>query len=559
MDWVWRRRDFTFPISARMSWFKKSKKPRQPSQQPISLGIPILSIGADPDIGPEAVNDRRGSQVAFRDRSMNQRLQVSSASTPTHELLREREHERELPSNLPNGQLSHNAPDLSSAESQSETQNRVECEDRATVTERPHEAPPEPISEDDRTGKNAHDTVQSEGSGVVERDGKDTALGVAAIRVDVQKGPARGFGSLKDVLGTISAVYKAATVGNKIEVLLSRIEALEARFATPPGNVAEQRRRSELIRKFRGIEGQLWTLSEKRGPRQLGEHVQDDEGASGLLEDLREIISAYQMVQQIAMHKQACKLINPAEASILNNFRRAQGAEYRHSDRRGCLKGTRIAVLDQIECWTWDFDKPPVYWLNGLAGTGKSTISQTIAERVFAGGQLGASFFCSRDFEDRSNLYYIFPTLAVQLARKYTEFRSIFVPLVQSDPEIAHESLYNQMKKLIVEPLEKSAISTVIVIDALDECKDREPASAILSVLGQFVSEIPKVKFFLTGRPEPRIREGFRIPLLAEATDVFVLHEVESSRVDSDIQLFFKHSFLEIADRRGGRNDWPTE
>ncbi|KAF9644971.1 hypothetical protein BDM02DRAFT_3076022, partial [Thelephora ganbajun] len=170
-----------------------------------------------------------------------------------------------------------------------------------------------------------------------------------------------------------------------------------------------------------------------------------------------------------------------------------------------CLKGTRIAVLDQIELWTRDANKPPVYWLNGLAGTGKSTIAQTIAERIFADGQLGASFFCSRDFEDRRNLHFIFPTLAVQLARKYTEFRAIFVLLVQTDPAIVYESLYNQMKKLIAEPLEESGISTVIVIDALDECKDVEPASAILSVLGQFVSEIHKVKFFLTGRPEPRI------------------------------------------------------
>ncbi|KAF9642892.1 hypothetical protein BDM02DRAFT_3069542, partial [Thelephora ganbajun] len=224
-----------------------------------------------------------------------------------------------------------------------------------------------------------------------------------------------------------------------------------------------------------------------------------------------------------------------------------------------CLKRTRGTVLDRIEVWARDFDEPPVYWLNGLAGTGKSTIAQTITERIFADGKLGASFFCSRDFEDRRNLKLIFPTIAVQLARNYAEFRSIFIPLVEPDPGIAHESLYNQMDKLIVRPLKESEISTVIVIDALDECKDVEPASAILSVLGQFVSKIPKVKFFLTGRPEPRIREGFRIPLLAEATDVFVLHEVESNRIDSDIRLFLNHNFLEIADRRGGQNDWPTK
>ena len=178
---------------------------------------------------------------------------------------------------------------------------------------------------------------------------------------------------------------------------------------------------------------------------------------------------------------------------------------------------------------------------------------------MFADGQLGASFFCSRDFEDKRNLRLIFPTLAVQLAHRYTQFRSIFVPLVRSDPGVVQESLYNQMKKLIVGPLKKSDISTVIMIDALDECKDEEPASAILSVLGQFVSEIPKVKFFLTGRPEPRIREGFRLPLLAKVTDVLVLHNVEPDLVKNDIRRFLKCGFLEIAGRWSGLDDWPTE
>ncbi|KAF9643063.1 hypothetical protein BDM02DRAFT_3273228 [Thelephora ganbajun] len=429
-------------------------------------------------------------------------------------VLREREHERQVSSSTPNNHFSHNATDLSS-EWELEVQNRGECE-------------------------NVHDAVQL-GSRVPERDYRDTTLGAAPIPMNVPKEAAGGFSPLKVILGAISAIYanREKTVGiwNKIEDLLSRIEALEACFATLPGNVVEQRRQSELIRELGRIEGQLRSLPDKPEPRRLDEHVQDDEGVSAFLEDVREIIFDYQMAQQTAMYKQACKLISPAEASVLKDFRYAQGAEYRHGDRRGCLKGTRTAVLDQIELWTRDFDKPPVYWLNGLAGTGKSTIAQTIAERIFADGQLGASFFCSRDFEDRRNLHFIFPTLAVQLARKYSEFRSIFVPLVQSDPEIVDESLYNQMKKLI----------------------DVEPASAILSVLGQFISEIPKVKFFLTGRPEPRIRRGFGRPLLAEATDVFVLHEVESSRVDSDIRLFLRHSFLEIANRPGGRNDRPTE
>ena len=242
----------------------------------------------------------------------------------------------------------------------------------------------------------------------------------------------------------------------------------------------------------------------------------------------------------------------------LNKFPGAEAAEYRHGDRSGCLKGTRSAVLDKIELWTRDFGRPPVYWLKGSAGTGKTTIAQTIAERACADGRLGASFFCSRASEDRRNIRLIFPTLAVQLARKYPKFRSIFVPLVRSDPGIAHESLYNQMNKLIVGPLKKSDTSTVIVISALDKCKDEQPASAILSVLGQLVSEIPNVRFFLTSRPEPWNCEDFRLPRTAKATDVFALHSAEQSQVDRDIRLFLEHEFSKLADRRGGLDNWPT-
>jgi hypothetical protein len=243
--------------------------------------------------------------------------------------------------------------------------------------------------------------------------------------------------------------------------------------------------------------------------------------------------------------------------AVLERFRRAQEAEYRHGNRKGCLEGTRRAVLDGIELWTRDPSRSPVYWLNGLAGTGKSTIAQTIAERVFADGRLGGSFFCSRDSADRSNLRLIFPTLAVQLARKYPEFRSSLVPLVRSDPECAAESLDSQMRRMIVGPLKESAISTVIMIDALDECKDEEPESAILSVIGQFVSEIPNVKFFLTGRPDPHILRGFGLPKMVEARDVFVLHQVGLSEIGGDIRRFFEHWFSDIA-RRRGMDGWPT-
>ena len=141
-----------------------------------------------------------------------------------------------------------------------------------------------------------------------------------------------------------------------------------------------------------------------------------------------------------------------AASMVLNTCRRASGAGYCHGDRSGCLKGTRWAVLNKIGHWAQSPKTPPVFWLNGLAGTGKSAIAQTIAERMFAHGLLGASFFCSRGFEDRSNLQFIFPTLAFQLAQKYPGFRSSLIPLLRSNPDVVHESLQNQMQKFLVDP-----------------------------------------------------------------------------------------------------------
>jgi len=97
----------------------------------------------------------------------------------------------------------------------------------------------------------------------------------------------------------------------------------------------------------------------------------------------------------------------------------------------------------------------------------------------------------------------------------------------------------------------------VIVIDALDECKDEDPESAILLVLGRSAPRIPRVKFFVTSRPEMHIMAGFRGPLLRGLTDVFVLHDVEPHTVNSDIHRFFEHELSKLAQRRGIEG-WPT-
>ena len=210
--------------------------------------------------------------------------------------------------------------------------------------------------------------------------------------------------------------------------------------------------------------------------------------------------------------------------------------------------------------WAKNPHEMHVFWLNGLAGTGKSTIAQTFSGMVAEAGTLGASFFCSRDYLDRKELKNIFPTLAYQLACRYPAFRNQIIRVIKRDPSVARNSLISQLKDLIVDPLSSTKISCVIVVDALDECVDNQPASALLSVLGRHVKDLPLVKFFITGRPEPPIRTGFRLPLLEPITQIFLLHEVKSSDVNEDIQLYLQEKLTTIARRRSDfdvSSPWP--
>ena len=210
--------------------------------------------------------------------------------------------------------------------------------------------------------------------------------------------------------------------------------------------------------------------------------------------------------------------------------------------------------------WAKNPQDQNVFWLNGLAGTGKSTIAQSFSEMIVKEGLLGASFFCSRDYLDRKELKNIFPTLAHQLACRYPHFRTHIISVLKEDPTLAHTSLISQLENLLITPLSEGSVSCVIVIDALDECIDDQPASAMLSVLGRFIKQLPLVKFFITGRPEPRIHTGFRLPLLEPITQIFLLHEVDSASVDSDIQLYLTQRLTTIAKQRSDLdlpNPWP--
>lgn len=81
-------------------------------------------------------------------------------------------------------------------------------------------------------------------------------------------------------------------------------------------------------------------------------------------------------------------------------------------ERSSCFLGTREKLLTEIKAWIHDPNmNKPIYVLYGIAGIGKTTVAQTVAEYAASQNMLGASFFFSRSKEDCSKGDYFVSTL----------------------------------------------------------------------------------------------------------------------------------------------------
>lgn len=94
-----------------------------------------------------------------------------------------------------------------------------------------------------------------------------------------------------------------------------------------------------------------------------------------------------------------------------------------------------------------------IYWLKGMAGTGKSTISRTVARLLKDTNYLGGSFFFKRGEGDRGNTKKFFPILTKQLTLRIPELRPSVQAALDHDPDITLKSIVEQFERLLLQPL----------------------------------------------------------------------------------------------------------
>src|SRR5258708_440889 len=208
-----------------------------------------------------------------------------------------------------------------------------------------------------------------------------------------------------------------------------------------------------------------------------------------------------------------------------------------------------------------DVSRPiyPIYWVNGLAGIGKSTIARTVAEQVNGLALPMASFFFVRHNDALSNAKLFVPSIAFRLAEIFPKFMETVSNVLKADGTLPSKSLDTQFTYLFFRPLQSLALNQplVLVVDALDEC-DPKDAQTILNNIISHCARIHMLRLLTTSRPENHITSIFK---RANNVEKVILHDIDSGVVAQDIQHYLECQLKSIHERDEFQSispNWPS-
>jgi len=126
-----------------------------------------------------------------------------------------------------------------------------------------------------------------------------------------------------------------------------------------------------------------------------------------------------------------------------------------------CLPGTRGVLLDRIYEWGDSHDDRAVFWLHGPAGSGKTSIATTVAEKYAKENRLVGSFFFSRDHADCRSVDGVIATIAYQYSTSHPVIKTR-VQKVLGDPSIIEKLPKVQFEKLIIDPVRPRTVDEFV-------------------------------------------------------------------------------------------------
>jgi hypothetical protein len=231
-------------------------------------------------------------------------------------------------------------------------------------------------------------------------------------------------------------------------------------------------------------------------------------------------------------------------------------------NRTGCLPDTRSDVIKVIIDWIADesSDRKPVLWLYGLAGSGKSTLSTTIARMMRDLQRLGGFFFFDRDIPERSAAKLV-TMLSYQLAMFDARIGVEVSRIVEAIPNIAEMPLEFQFATLLsvnaLQSVEWTRGSIIIVVDAIDESGSEADRKVLMQALSKGLSGLPSfIRVMVVSRQEPDIQRVLGSHLHVRPYPL----DIDSAENTGDVLQFVRHRLekIRVEDEFLG-TDWPSD
>ncbi|KAF7968877.1 hypothetical protein HWV62_29152 [Athelia sp. TMB] len=196
-----------------------------------------------------------------------------------------------------------------------------------------------------------------------------------------------------------------------------------------------------------------------------------------------------------------------ASKMALDRLPYAQGASW--DPARACMPGTRLAILSVVDEWSRSIGPQNIFWLKGVAGSGKSAIAHRVAQMFHENGRLASSFFPSRGIVTRDTPQCLFTTIARDIASLHPAFAEDVGSTLKHEPALASAPLSRQFEALICAPLRRHPTPSpiVVVIDAMDEIISKESDGTLLNLLSAAVDLPADLQFFITSRPTKYIEQ----------------------------------------------------
>jgi len=242
-----------------------------------------------------------------------------------------------------------------------------------------------------------------------------------------------------------------------------------------------------------------------------------------------------------------------------------------------CLKSTRVELLSDIEGWVQDPGSAQFFWMQGVAGTGKSTVARTIAGILHDHQILGASFFFKRNHAERGSADLFFATVAIQLAHRIPGLDGVIAKLLDNEIGVYRKGIHAQFRDLVLTPLQATSqlrqaihLELVIIVDALDECDDEGDRKGDTKHLLECLAQLKginglRLRVIVTSRLEFPVEIGFAA-LGPDAHDDILLHELPRNEIERDIRIFIEAEFQELRHtlfqrrrREVLRDGWPGD